>query len=202
MKQKLITLIYFLLSPFLIRTGAKEHVYITFDDGPHPENTIKVLNTLSENQCKATFFMVGQEMDRYPEVVEKIIQEGHGIGYHSYDHRSLKKLSLSETIHDFKLSRVLEKKLNFKFKFYRPPYGDLSISGFILSIFHGQKIIMWSKDSRDSYDSAEQILKNVAVDNLIDGEILLFHDDYTVTSELLETILKNYSKESISCHLF
>ena len=72
----------------------------------------------------------------------------------------------------------------------------------LLSVIHGYKIIMWSKDSRDSYDTAEQILETVSADSLADGEILLFHDDYDVTTQLLDKILSNYQSKSISCKLF
>lgn len=202
MKHYIKDLIYKIFSSNLIRVGDINKVYITFDDGPHPENTPKILDILDKNNAKATFFMLGSEMEKFPKIVEETISRGHSIGYHSYNHVSMKKSSIKEIIRDLNYAKKISESFKYNIRTYRPPYGDLSLTGLIWVIFNKWKIVMWSKDSRDSFDSSQQIIKNVSAENLSDGEILLFHDDYTTTVEVLDKILNSYSKQNIKLSSF
>lgn len=202
MKNLLKKAVYYIFSSFLIRIGKQGYIYITFDDGPHPENTPKILDVLDKYDSKATFFMLGHEMEKYPEIVKDVISRGHTLGYHSYDHSSMKAISASAIFQDLNYAKVLSKKFNYNIKIYRPPYGDLSIAGIIWIIFNNWKIIMWSKDSRDSFDSKDDVVANVSTNKLSGGEILLFHDDYTNTAEILNDILKSYSEKNMNCISF
>src|SRR5262249_4419896 len=74
------------------RRGGRQ-VYLTFDDGPHPGNTPRLLDALGEGNVKATFFVVGQQVERHPEIVERIAREGHDLGHHTYSHIRLEKIS-------------------------------------------------------------------------------------------------------------
>jgi len=190
-------ILYFVFSPFLIRRGKKDGIYITFDDGPHPDNTPLILSILNKTKSKATFFMVGSEMKKYPELVSAVIEQGHLIGYHSRNHRSLKKLTISEVIDDFSMAKSLEEKFNIKIKYYRPPYGDLTLFSFFYLVFTGWKIIMWSLNSMDSFDNIISIKGNVDVNKIEIGDIILFHDDYDVTSSILEEIIRKYRDNNI-----
>jgi len=202
MKNSFKKIIYYLFSSYLIRKGKSGNIYITFDDGPHPKNTPKILDVLDLYNIKATFFMLGHEMENHPEVVRDVISRGHTLGYHSYDHLSMKEISVGAIFSDLNYAKILSKSFDYNIKIYRPPYGDLSITGIIWVILNSWKIIMWSKDSRDSFDSKDEIVANVSTDKLCSGEILLFHDDYKNTAEVLKDILKSYSKEKINCATF
>lgn len=184
---------------FIFRKGEKNNIYITFDDGPHPENTNKIIKILGDANIKATFFMVGEDMKKYPDVVNNVVNSGHEVGYHSFNHDSLKKISLKSFILDLKKAKSLEKEFGFKFKFYRPPYGDLSLLTILLLIFSAWKIVMWSLDSMDSFNESDDVLKIVHPDNIKDGEILLFHDDYKLTVDILPTILKRIKNAGLKC---
>lgn len=202
MKELIKKLIYFIFSPFFKRKGKDNAIYITFDDGPHPEKTEKILMSLKKEKVKATFFMIGQEMEKHIETVKKVIDEGHSVGYHSYSHDSLKNTSLLQAIKDLKRSKQLARKLNIKINLYRPPYGDLTPLSFLYLAITGWKIIMWSLDSRDSFDTAEQVIKTTSPDNISPGEILLFHDDYELTARVLPGILQKIKKAGLDCKVF
>lgn len=197
MNQQIKSFIYTILKPFLIRKGDDGYVYITFDDGPHPENTAKILKILNTNNTHATFFMTGKEMRKYPDIVKQVHAMGHSIGYHGYSHVSMKKQSFSEFVEDMRQGRSLSNEFNVPIDLYRPPFGDISLSGLLYLMLSGWKIIMWSKDSRDSYDSEEQILQTLDPANIEQGEILLFHDDYEKTANLLETVIKRLKQANL-----
>lgn len=202
MKEILKTFIFFILSPVFKRSGNKKFIYITFDDGPHPDNTLKIISILEQYDSKATFFMTGQEMEKYPEIVNQVIKSGNNVGYHSYSHKSMKKQSIKDIVSDLSKGREIATKFNYRLFLYRPPYGDLTLFGFVWLIFSGWKVIMWSKDSRDSFDNIEQVKVNVSSANLNKGEILLFHDDYSLTVNLLADVLSEYKENGIKSALF
>ena len=197
MKEIVKKIIFYFFSALIIRKGKSGAVYITFDDGPHSENTLKILEILRQSGMKATFFMIGSEMDKYPDRVQTVINEGHVIGYHSYGHESLKKMSFSESLHDFNRAKKIEQKFGIKFRYYRPPYGDLTVMGFIMAIIRNWKIVMWSLDSEDSFHNREEVMNIVHPDKISDGEILLFHDDYDLTVDILPAVLGKMSSQDI-----
>lgn len=199
MKHLLKLFFYNVFSKFIFRYGSKKNIYITFDDGPHPENTPAILKILGEENIKATFFMVGSDMELYPDVVNTVIDNGHEIGYHSYYHDSLKTISLSKFINDLNKTKSLEKQFKFKFKYYRPPYGDLTILASVWLILNNWKIAMWSLDSMDSFNDSEDIIKLVNPSNINEGEILLFHDDYKLTVDILPTVLSRINNHGFQC---
>lgn len=197
MKNIVKKIIYFIFSGLIIRKGKGGAVYITFDDGPHSDNTLKITEILRQSGMKATFFMVGSEMDKYPDRVNAVASDGHAIGYHSYSHTSLKKMTFMECRQDFNRAKNLEQKFGIKFRYYRPPYGDLTVPGAILAMLRGWKIVMWSMDSEDSFLGRDDVMNIVHPDKITDGEILLFHDDYALTVDVLPAILGQMSSRDI-----
>lgn len=198
MKEFIKIIVYHLLSSVLIKKGKGNFIYITFDDGPHPENTYKILSILNQYNVKATFFMTGFEMQKYPEIVRDVINANHTVAYHGYKHESMKKQNIKTFIADIKNGRNLEKIFNIQLKLYRPPFGDISVLGFIYLVLTGWKIIMWSLDSRDSYDSKDVVLQTISPEKISPGEILLFHDDYIKTADLLGDALQHYKDSGIN----
>ncbi len=181
-----------LLSKYVFRLGKMEHTYITFDDGPHSTNTPILVDILSQHSVPATFFMTGSQMLKHPDIVTKVLQFGHQIGYHGFNHTSQKEQSLLMFLADLKRTQELEERFEIKLDLYRPPYGDLSVLCFLYLILNKWKVVMWSLDSRDSFDSEEQIMRNIAPTHIKPGDILLFHDDSDKTTKLLPSILENY----------
>lgn len=199
MKKIIKKMVYGLLGSRLIRKGGPGGIYLTFDDGPHPENTEKILRALASYEAKATFFMVGHLMEEFPELVNAVIEEGHSIGYHSYRHKSLKKNSFKEVREDLAYARRLTEKFKYPIKLYRPPFGDLSIVSFLWLLLKGWKIVMWSVDCKDSFETKEQVKANITPDQIADGEIILFHEDYKDAGDVIEATLRLYQDHKLNC---
>ena len=164
-------------------------LYLTFDDGPHPFITPKVLDLLAQYNAKATFFCIGDCIERSPSVFERIIQMGHAVGSHGYHHLNGWKTNVDSYINDvFKAAEVIPSKL------FRPPYGRLSSRQARSLILNDFQIVMWTILSGD-YDSKlshKQCAKRV-IENIEPGAIALFHDSEKAEKNMffaLETVLK------------
>ena len=155
-------------------TTSGQELFLSFDDGPHPEHTSFVLDELKKYNAKATFFCIGKNVLSYPEIYKRIIEEGHTVGNHTYDH-----LNGSKTTDARYMENIMQAKQYIDSHLFRPPYGK--ISGFLvkqlLSPVYGLKTIMWTVLSGD-FDikiSKEQCLQNVIL-NSNTGSIVVFHD--------------------------
>lgn len=153
-------------------------VYLTFDDGPTPEITEWTLNLLEEYNAKATFFCIGDNIRKYPEIFLKVIGDGHSIGNHTYNHLNGWRTSTLKYIENAKLYETEHYKLNTSnCQLFRPPYGKIQPSQSKILRKLGYKIIMWDVISYD-FDatiSKEQCLENV-LKNVQSGSIIVFHD--------------------------
>ena len=167
-----------------INTSEKK-IFLTFDDGPAPEATPWVLNTLKKYNAKATFFCVGDNVKKNPDIYDRIISEGYLTGNHTYNHLRGWTTSTSTYIENVeKCSALVSSKL------FRPPYGKLSYSQF--KILHSKfSIIMWDVLSAD-FDknlSKEKCLKKT-IQNTREGSIVLFHDSLKASENLYYTLPK------------
>lgn len=171
-------------------------LYLTFDDGPHPKATPFVLDQLRKYGAKATFFCIGANVAKYPEVFQQIIQEGHSIGNHTYDH-----LNGWKTNDELYFRNVEKAQQVINSDLFRPPFGRITkfqqkiISGLRLKL----KTIMWHVLSADFDDSlnADQCYLNV-VNNAEKGSIVVFHDSQKAFSNMsgsLPRILSYYSEK-------
>ena len=170
----------------------EKEIFITFDDGPIPEMTPWVLDTLQAYQAKATFFCVGDNVRKYPELYNRIKDEGHGIGNHSYSHLNGFRSTIRHYVRDvFKARRYIDSEL------FRPPYGR--IRGLARRILKTRfRIILWDILSMD-YDNSlapRQVVRNV-IGHMKPGSIVVFHDNLKARKNLeyaLPRILDYYSK--------
>jgi len=147
-------------------------VYLTFDDGPDPDITPWILDLLKEKHIQATFFCVGANAEKHPELVERILSEGHSMGNHSMRHEKGVK-----TANNTFLESVREAKEHVSSSLFRPPYGRLKISQ-TWKLKKEYQIIMWSWLSYDFDHSVpiETILSN-AKSQIQSGDILVLHDN-------------------------
>jgi peptidoglycan-N-acetylglucosamine deacetylase len=189
-------------------TNKKNKVFLTFDDGPTPIITEWTLDQLKKHNAKATFFCLGNNIEKHPEIVKRILSEGHSIGNHSFDHPNGWSTSTSKYVEN---ALQCEEKLN-KFninnsKLFRPPYGRLKPTQSKALRLLGYKIIMWDILSGD-YNikiTPEKCLKNV-IDNIESGSIIIFHDskkafrnmEYTLPKTLEYLNGKGYVCERIN----
>lgn len=152
---------------------SEKAVYLTFDDGPIPEATPFILDTLKEFDAKATFFMVGENVQRYPELFKRIKAEGHQVGNHTYNHLgSLRHFIRTYVNNTQKANELIQSHL------FRPPHGWMLHGVYeLLRIRYHYKIIMWDVVTRDYSRSllADDIVRNVKR-YARNGSIITFHD--------------------------
>jgi peptidoglycan/xylan/chitin deacetylase (PgdA/CDA1 family) len=166
--------------------NSENKVYLTFDDGPTPEITKWVLSKLKEYNAKATFFCIGDNIRKNPEIFQRVINEGHSIGNHTFNHLNGWKTSTKDYIEN--TNRCDEETRNLKLEtrnLFRPPYGKIKPSQSKILRKLGYKIIMWDIISYD-FDatiSKEQCLENV-LKNVQTGSIIVFHDSKKSFSNL------------------
>lgn len=157
-------------------------VYLTFDDGPIPEVTPQVLAILAQYKVKATFFMVGENIDKHPEVFEQVIKAGHSIGNHTYNHLKGWHYSLKEymaNVNKFPKQTTL----------FRPPYGKAWLWQRYALHKKGYRLIYWDILTRD-YDknvTPEQMLANIKK-NTRPGSIINFHDSLKSNERMLTVL--------------
>jgi peptidoglycan/xylan/chitin deacetylase (PgdA/CDA1 family) len=158
-------------------------VYLTFDDGPTPFITEKVLELLDAHKAKATFFCIGKNIEQHPEIFNLIKDKGHHIGSHTYSHLNGWKSKAEEYINDYVKGRELSHT-----NLFRPPYGRILLKP--LQVIQKQdKVIMWDILSKD-YDkdlSPEEVYANVTR-NLEPGSIIVFHDSEKAKKNLLAVL--------------
>lgn len=165
-------------------------VAITFDDGPNPLYTQQVLEIFSEADGKATFFMIGEQMEKYPEVVKQVAALGHEIGNHTYSHPKLSQLSDGERLAEVERTEKLIKDLTGqKPALFRPPYLDYNEDTVLLLREKGYPMIGaqnleaqdWEQPGVDHiFEKSRDVVKN--------GSVLIFHDGYGDRSQTIEAV--------------
>jgi peptidoglycan-N-acetylglucosamine deacetylase len=151
-------------------------VGLTFDDGPHPQATPAVLEALGENH--ATFFLIGEQVERHPGVAAEIAAAGHETALHAFTHRNLLRLKPREAREDLlRGAAAVEDATGRKVRFFRPPYGYLSAAAFSLARSQGWETVLWK---RIGWDWTASATPGSIVDRLTrglrGGEILVLHD--------------------------
>lgn len=158
----------------------EKKIYLTFDDGPIPEITEWTLAQLKTHNAKATFFCIGDNIQKHPEIFKKVIENGHAIGNHTFNHLKGWETSLEDYIENTKKcsETMVNCQLNTEHcQLFRPPYGKIKPSQAKTLRKLGYKIIMWDIISMD-FDqtiSPEECLNNV-LKNIESGSIIVFHD--------------------------
>lgn len=171
---------------------SEKRIALTFDDGPHPRITREIISILREYKVTATFFVIGQNADNYPETMKLLAESGYEIGNHTYSHRNLKKMSEAEIEAEFKKCSEALLRFGVKPTVMRPPEGFFTDEVVKVSRTMQYDIILWSIDTRDwAHTPADDIVKSV-LDNVKGGDIILMHDylsGYGGTCEALHVII-------------
>jgi peptidoglycan-N-acetylglucosamine deacetylase len=172
-------------------TAEGEGYALTFDDGPHAEGTPAVLEILSRENVKATFFLVGEQIRRNPSIPRTILEAGHEIGLHCDRHRNLLRLAPRQVREDIaRAEDAIGSATGRATGLYRPPYGVLNAAALRLARDRGWRTLLWSHWGRDweRRASAESISKRVT-DGAGEGSVLLLHDadDYSASGSWRRT---------------
>jgi len=182
-------------------TNSKKSVAFTFDDSPNKNKTNKILKVLKDNHFHATFFVVGEKAENNLDLLISIKNSGNEIGSHSYSHQNYNKLTNNDLINDYKkVNDITNKLFQENIKLLRPPYGiykDEQLN--VLDV----SFILWNMDTLDwKYKNSNYII-NYVVNNIKDGDIILFHDSYDTTVNAVKKLLpilysKGYQVMSVS----
>ncbi len=174
-----------------IHAGKK--IALTFDDGPHPRLTPKILEVLDKYSVKATFFVIGVNVKNYPKQLEMILDSGHEIGNHTYSHNVLKsvpKTKIEKEIIDTELQ--INRIRSYDLMLLRPPCGLYDEALEKIAQEKENKIVLWSLDTLDWAHASTKVMAKKILKNVKDGDIILFHDyvsgEYN-TPEALDIII-------------
>jgi peptidoglycan-N-acetylglucosamine deacetylase len=164
-----------------MRQNGGEGVVLTFDDGPHPQGTPAILETLRARGATATFFLAGEQVEQRPSLVAEIVAAGHGVELHCHRHRNLLRLSPRAFLEDAERARAaIEEAGGQATSGYRPPYGIFSAATLSAVRRRGWRPVLWSRWGRDWDRSAtaESITRRASA-GIVAGDIVLLHDaDY------------------------
>ncbi len=159
----------------------KPKVALTFDDGPHPEYTPKLLDALKERGVKATFFLIGKNAKVHPEIVKRIADEGHVIGNHTMNHVEITKMADADAFLELDENRkLLEGITGMPVEYMRPPFGAWQKS---LENKVNAMPVLWSVDPLDwTTENTEEVVRRV-IEEVEEDEIILLHDYYESSVE-------------------
>ena len=179
----------------------QNRVALTFDDGPHPDHTPRILDILARLEVRATFFFQGLNAARWPELVRRAHAAGHQIAAHGVDHVAA-STQPSRVAADNAISChavLCEIAGSNLAPYYRPPYGDITFGALRDLSQRGYRLAFWSYDSRDSFcDTAADIQKRISRSTPPAGSIILFHDDYAHTVEALPQVISTLRARQLS----
>ncbi len=160
-----------------------QSIAMTFDDGPHPQLTPRLLDMLKARNIKATFFVIGKNVEAYPEIAKRIVEEGHEIASHTWNHPALTKLSAARVKEEVDSTRqAIEQATGVTPKLIRPPYGAINapLTKRLAEEF-GNTVILWSVDPLDwKYRNSQRVMSQI-LDHTKPGAIVLSHDIHATT---------------------
>ncbi len=171
----------------------KKLVAFTFDDGPYPPVTKRILDVLQENGAKATFFVMGNRMGTYPDTVKSAYEIGCEIGNHSYSHENLTKLDTDKIIYEVEHSDdCIKEVISVGNVLLRPPYGEHNE---LVDKTVKVPMIAWSVDSEDWKSRNKDSIVKEVLDHVQDGSIVLMHDLYSTTADAVEYLVPELIKQ-------
>lgn len=184
--------------------GEGRPVYLTFDDGPSPDCTAFVLEQLERRSQKATFFCLGQQVEKHPKLLKRIVNGGHSIGSHTFSHPKLAAVDHQSYLEEVaKAHELIEAVSGIKTKLFRPPYGKLNqkLSKAIKS--QGLRIVLWDvmPGDFDPKRTVNQLLKDT-LSNIEPGSIVVLHDSsrcFEVMKQFLPRLLDGLYAKGYKC---
>jgi peptidoglycan/xylan/chitin deacetylase (PgdA/CDA1 family) len=181
-------------------------IALTFDDGPDPKNTLRLLGILKERGIKATFYLLGRSVTTYPQIVRQIVADGHEIGNHTWDHKDLTRMSEANCLDQLqKTQDAIIAACGVTPATFRPPYGNVKLSErkAIMEKFHYPAII-WEVDTEDwKKPYSSQKVHDTILKDTKPGSIILCHDIHEWTVDAMPSTLdelkaKNFQFKTVS----
>lgn len=173
-------------------------LYLTFDDGPIPEVTPWVLETLGMYNAKASFFCIGENIEKHPDIFDQLLKSGNSIGNHTYNHLKGWNTPNEEYLSNFEKTEVLLEEAGIYTKLFRPPYGKIKRKQAKPLLKKGHKIIMYDVIAYDwdTNTSPQESASNI-IDNAQSGSIIVFHDSLKAEKNLrhaLPEVLAHFTR--------
>ena len=169
----------------------RREIALTIDDGPHPVYTPELLQILAQNGIKATFFVVGEQAERYPELIRAESDAGHAIGNHTYDHVSLIKIPPQYIDTEIEACGEVIKRITGKSPhLFRPPGGEYNRSVAEATEALGYKLVLYSDDPGDYAEPGTQVIEKRTLDTISNGGIILLHDGSAQTLTILPQLIQ------------
>ena len=176
-----------MLIPDISELKGKKLVALTFDDGPHGTYTPELLNTLKQEGVRATFFVLGTNSSIYPDILKRMVAEGHQVASHTQSHQNLSSLSEAGIIEEVNTARdIITNATGKKPTALRPPYGAYNDT---VKRLAGASVIMWSVDTQDWRSQNPDAIYNEVMSSTRDGSIILMHDIYSTTVEAAKRVI-------------
>jgi len=186
------------LNGICLGNGNSKQVYLTFDQGYEAGYTSKILDTLKENNVKATFFITAHYLNSAPELIKRMIDEGHIVGNHTVNHKSMPSQA-DEEIKDevMNLHTAVYQKFGYEMKYIRPPKGEYSQRTVSVTNNLGYKTVMWSlayDDWDENKQGREEYGKQKILENIHPGAVILLHGNSKDNSNILDYCIKEIKK--------
>ena len=171
---------------FIARVKQSNRVCLTFDDGPNPESTPVLLSLLEELNVQATFFLIGKNVERHPDLLREIVKHGHEIGDHGYKHiHAWACCPFLAVVDLFRGHRILKQSLGFDHFWLRPPYGKLNMLTLLYVWVYKRKIAFWNVDPRDYIPQPPVQLYTEVLKSISGGSVILLHEKTMLSEKTL-----------------
>lgn len=178
--------------------GGHTNAALTIDDGPHPLTTPLMLAVLRHYGVHATFFLVGQKAEQYPELVRRIANDGHEIGNHTYSHRRASELSGAEVLAEVSSCQdVLEEICGVRTRFFRPPGGRVTPAGLRALAISNHAVTMWTDNANDWLKPAPEVIAQNVLASLRPGSIVLMHQGSLESFHALPMIIEGAARKGV-----
>jgi peptidoglycan/xylan/chitin deacetylase (PgdA/CDA1 family)/glycosyltransferase involved in cell wall biosynthesis len=166
---------------------------LTFDDGPHPEYTPHVLDVLREQGVQATFFVVGKNVEKYADLTGRILQDGHTLGHHSFNHAEPTRTSARELIDEIRRTNdVLQSVTPEPVTLFRPPFGKVTAAKLGALWRERLSVVLWNRDPKDfATSTADELRQRLLRSSLRGGDIVLLHDNVSHTAQILPDLIRS-----------
>ena len=181
-----------LIASLPARSGA---VALTFDDGPHPDWTPRILDHLASHDAHGTFFVIGERAASHPALVRRIAEEGHAVGHHSWSHSEPSITPASQLLAECRRTRAwLEELLGCPVPLFRPPHGKLTPRKLLGAWLQHDVVVLWNRDPKDyAMTDPSELASWAAREPLNAGDVVLLHDTSASTAAALPALLAGSS---------
>jgi peptidoglycan/xylan/chitin deacetylase (PgdA/CDA1 family) len=190
--------------PDILWRESDEKVYLTFDDGPDPEVTPKVLDLLDQFNAHATFFLIGEKVTRHPDIVLQIKKRGHAIGNHSFRHPRMLGMAKEQILEELNLTDdAILKITGGKPRLFRPPYGLFGKDLLQALNLTQHRMVLWSASAKDyQAEATPEIIETRLLKIVKSGKIILLHDGHRNSPNTLTALGKFFPTLAASGLLF